>query len=153
MSFVTTLSHLCLGSAHMTATRMATVSMGNVPVFLVTVVITAVNVSLCAIELCMREEPVNKSWNICIEDMFLFKFLDYCRGGNSKIIVIPLKAKTIAVCCILEYSILIILLEFWRCTQDFHSPPQCCIYLCNNGENWCSRCLSWRMQWSWDLYR
>ena len=84
MSFVTTPSHLCLGSAHMTATKMATVSMGNVPVFLVTVVITAVNVSLGSVELLMREELVNRLWNICIEDMFLFKFLDNCRGGNVK---------------------------------------------------------------------
>lgn len=27
---------------------------------------------------------VNRPWNICIEDMFLFKFLDNCRGGNVK---------------------------------------------------------------------
>lgn len=54
------LSHLCLGSAHMTATIMATVSMGNVPVFLVTVVITAVNVSPCSMELLMREGLVKE---------------------------------------------------------------------------------------------
>lgn len=70
-----TLSHLCLGSAHMTATKMATVTMGNVPVFLVTVVITAVNVSLCSIELLMSKELVNRPWNICIEDLFCLDFL------------------------------------------------------------------------------
>lgn len=67
----------------MTATKMATVTMGNVPVFLVTVVITAVNVSLCSIELLMSKELVNRPWNICIEDLFLFRFLDNCRGGNA----------------------------------------------------------------------